>query len=110
MEKYKSKIFGHLDIIVTENEDELDGEKMQWKEILIHGDPDGLKSLGKLLIELADLNQDNIDGLPIGAREHYHLRPRFELSNSSEEVIVGRLDAKGTGVYYDGYIPKEKAQ
>jgi hypothetical protein len=110
MEKYKSQISGHLDIIVTENEDELNGEKIQWKEVLIHGDPTGLKSLAKLLIELADLNQNNVDELPIGAREHLHLRPKFELSNSSEEVIVGRLDAKGTGVFYDNYIPKNNSK
>lgn len=110
MEKFKSQISGHLDIIVTENEDELDGEKMQWKEVLIHGDPDGLKSLAILLIELAELNQDNVDGLPIGAREHLHLRPKLELSNSSEEVIVGRLDAKGTGIFYESYIPKDNSK
>jgi hypothetical protein len=91
--KFKSEIVGHLDIIVTENEDELDGDKMQWKEVLIHGDPDGLKSLAKLLLRLADLNQDNIDGLPIGAREHIHLQPNLDLAKSSEEVIVGRLVA-----------------
>jgi hypothetical protein len=110
MKKNKSKIIGHLDIIVTENNDELDGEKMQWKKILIHGDPDGLKSLAKLLLHLADLNQDSIVELPIGAREHIHLRPKFDLSNSSEEVIIGRLDAKKTGAFYDTYIPKDKSK
>ncbi|OQP66580.1 hypothetical protein A3860_13955 [Niastella vici] len=107
MKKFKSEITGHLDIFVTENEDELNGEKMRWKEILIHGDPDGLKSFAKLLIKIADLNQDNVDELPIGAREHIHLRPKFDLSNSSEMVIVGRLDAKGNGVFYDRYISKD---
>jgi hypothetical protein len=107
MKKFKSEITGHLDIFVIENEDELDGDKMQWKEILIHGDPDGLKSFAKLLIKLADLQQDNVAGLPIGAREHIHLQPKFDLSNSSEMVIVGRLDAKGTGAFYDRYISKD---
>jgi hypothetical protein len=106
MKKYKSAISGHLDIFVTENKDELDGEKMKWKEILIHGDPEGLKSFAQLLIKLADTNQENIDGLPVGAREHIHLRPKFDLSESSEEIIVGRLDAKGTGHFYDRYIKK----
>ena len=109
MKKIKSAITGHLDIIVTENEDEFEGDKMQWKEILIHGDPDGLRSFAKLLIKLADLNQDNVDGLPIGAREHIHLQPKFDLSNSSELVIVGRLDAKGTGAFYDNYISKDNS-
>jgi hypothetical protein len=70
MKKFKSEIKGHLDIIVTENKDELDGEKMQWNEVLIHGDPDGLKSFAKLLLKLADLNQDRVEGLPIGARAY----------------------------------------
>jgi len=107
MNKFKSEITGHLDIIVTENEDELDGEKMEWEEILIHGDPEGLKSFARLLIKLADLNQENVVGLPVGAREHVHLRPKYDLSESSVEVIVGRLDAKGTRVFYDKYIPKD---
>lgn len=84
----------------------LDGEKMKWKEILIHGDPEGLKSFAQLLIKLADTNQENIDGLPVEAREHIHLRPKFDLSESSEEIIIGRLDAKGTGHFYDRYIEK----
>jgi hypothetical protein len=108
MKKYKSEISGHLDIFVTENEDESEGEKTKWKEILIHGDPEGLKSFARLLIKLADTDQGTISGLPVGAREHIHLRPKFDLSNSSEEVIVGRLDAKGTGFFYDRYIKKNK--
>jgi len=107
MKKFKSEISGHLDIIVTENKDEIDGEKMQWNEVLIHGDPDRLKSFAKLLLKLADLNQNRVEGLPIGARVHIHLRPKYDLANSSEEVIVGRLDAKGTGVFYDRYISKD---
>jgi hypothetical protein len=104
MTKYKSEISGHLDIIVTENEDNFEGEKETWREIQIHGDPEGLKSLARLLTKLAETDQDKIDGLPVGAREHMSLRPKFDLSNSSEVVIVGRLDAKGTGHFYDRYI------
>jgi hypothetical protein len=106
MKKYKSEISGHLDIIVTENEDNFEGERETWKEIQIHGDSEGLKSLARLLTKLADIDQDKIDGLPIGAREHISVRPKFDLSNSSEVVIVGRLDAKGTGQFYDRYIEK----
>ena len=107
MKKYKSEISGHLDIIVTENEDNFEGEKETWKEIQIHGDPEGLKSFARLLIKLADLRQDDLDELPVGAREHIHLKPKYDLSVSSEEVIVGRLDAKGTGAFYGKYISKE---
>ena len=108
MKKYKSGITGNLDIFIGEHEDELDGEIMKWQDILIHGDPEGLKSLAALLIKIADTNQGDMADLPIGAREHIHLRPKHDLSNSSEQVIIGRLDAKGTGAFYDRYIPREK--
>lgn len=110
MTNYKSEISGHLDIFVTDNEDEFEGEKMKWKEILIHGDPEGLRSFARLLIKLAETNLDKVDGLPIGAREHILLRPKFDLSNSSDDVVVGRLDAKGTGDFYDRYVQKGDAK
>jgi len=101
MKKYESEIRGHLDIIVSHSEDSFDEEN---HEILIHGDPDGLRSFANLLIKVANINQEASENLPIGAREHIHLRSKLDLSNSSNEVIVGRLDAKGTGVFYDSYI------
>lgn len=106
MENYKSTITGNLDIFVAENEEIEDGEIVKWQEVLIHGDPEGLRSLAALLLKLADTNQDNLTSLPSGAREHIHLRPKFDLSNSSDNVIIGRLDAKGTGTFYDRYITK----
>jgi hypothetical protein len=66
--KYKevkgNEIEGHLDIFASSNAD----------EILIHGNSEGLKSLAKLLIEIAELNQEDVEDkfLPIGAREHSH--------------------------------------
>ena len=107
MKKYKSPITGHLDITIIKNESEFEGGIEYWNDVLIHGDPQGLRSLANLLLKLADLDQGTVVGLPVGAREHYHLRPKFDLSNSSQQVIVGRLDANGTGVFYDSYIPKE---
>ena len=108
MEKYITAITGNLDMFIVNNEDECDGEIIKWRDILIHGDPEGLKSLATLLIKLADTNQDKITSFPIGAREHIHLRPKYDLSNSSENVIIGRLDAKGTGAFYDRYTPRQK--
>ncbi len=107
MKKYKSIIDGHLDIKVIENEDEFEGETIQWNDILIHGDPEGLRSLANLLLKLVDLDQSSVTDLPVGAREHYHLRPGVDLSESSEQVIVGRLDGKGTGEFYDAYVPRK---
>jgi hypothetical protein len=105
---YENQITGHLDIFVGENEEDVEGKVEKWFEILIHGDPEGLRSLAALLIKLADLDQDNMADLPEGAREHFHLRPRLELSASSDEVVVGRLDAKGTGRFYERYVARKK--
>jgi hypothetical protein len=52
------------------------------------------------------LNQEDLIDLPIRAREHIHLRPDFDTSKSSVEVIIGRIDAKGTGTFYDRYVSK----
>ncbi len=100
--KRGNEIDGHLDIFSYQNNDE--------SKIMIHGNPEGLRSLAILLLQIADLNQDDVDEkyLPIGAREHYHLRPNIELAKSSDEVIVGRLDAKGKGDFYDRYEPKNR--
>lgn len=107
MKKPKSFISGHLDIFITDNEDTFEDEIIKWQDILIHGNPEGLKSLAKLLISIADLNQNEKSDLPVGTREHIHLRPNIDLSKSSVEVIVGRLDVKGTGNFYDRYVEKD---
>ncbi|MDF2432937.1 MAG: hypothetical protein JWP44_2568 [Mucilaginibacter sp.] len=105
-----NEITGHLDIFVADNEDEFEGEIEKWQEVLIHGDPEGLRSFARLLMKIADLNQENRTDLLIGAREHYHLRPNLELSKSSAQAIVGRIDAKGTGHFYDRYVAKDAAK
>ena len=107
-----NEIEGLLDIFISHNKDEDEGEITEWDEVLIYGNPEGLKSFAKLLIEIAELNQEEVDEkyLPTGDREHYHLRPGLELSDSSTQVIVGRLDAKGTGKFYERYIPKDKGK
>ncbi len=99
---------GHLDIKIIEDSEEFDSKIETWQEILIHGDPDGLRSLAKLLNKIADTNQDERTDLPIGAREHIHISPALDLSKSSNHVIVGRLDAKGTGAFYKDFIPKDR--
>ncbi|OYU83117.1 MAG: hypothetical protein CFE24_12785 [Flavobacterium sp. BFFFF2] len=112
--KYKhikgNEIKGELDIFVSHNEDEEGGVVTKWDEVLIHGNPEGLKSLAKLLLEIAELNQEEVENkyLPIGAREHYHLTPNIELSKSSNSVLIGRLDAKGTGDFYGRFITRDK--
>ncbi len=101
------EITGHLDIFVTDNKDDCDGEITKWQKVLIHADPEGLRSFARLLTKIAGLNQENQSELPIGTREHYHLRPNRELSKSSLETIVGRLDAKGTVNFYHSFVAKD---
>jgi len=100
---------GNLDIFVARYEETVDGGMERWDEILIHGDPEGLRSLAALLIRIADLDQEKVDvrDLPPGAREHYQLQPGIHLAQSSDPVIIGRLDARGTGAYYERFIPKQ---
>jgi hypothetical protein len=104
-----NEIDGDLDIFVSHKEDEFEGVITKWEEVSIHGNPEGLRSLATLLLDIAELNQEEVEDryLPIGAREHYHLRPNIELSNSSVEVIIGRLDAKGTGEFYGRFVKKK---
>jgi hypothetical protein len=104
---YGFEITGHLDIIVSDCEDEFEGEIEKWQEVMIHGDPEGLRSFAKLLMRIANLDQENRTDIPVGAKEHYKLRPNLELSKNSVQAIVGRLDAKGTGRFYDGFVAKE---
>ena len=106
MKSYQSEITGHLDLFVANNEDEFEGETEKWQTIFIHGDSEGLKSFAQLLLRLADLKQDELSALPPGAREHVSLRPDLDIGKGSVEVIVGRLDAKGSGAFYDRYVAK----
>lgn len=102
------EIDGHLDIFIAGNEETTQAVKPEAFSVLIHGDKKGLKSFAELLLYLADLDQETVADkfLPAGAREHTILRPNRELSKSSCETIIGRLDAKGTGQYYATFIPK----
>jgi hypothetical protein len=80
---------GKLDIFLKNDEDDA-------PEVIIIGDPDGLRYLSGVLKALADYDQDSID-LPTGKREHVHLHANCQLGKHSCEVEVCRADAKGTG-------------
>jgi hypothetical protein len=84
MKPYQSAITGHLDLFVDHDEEEVQGERQNGQTILIHGDSEGLRSFAQLLLRLADLQQEELPALPLGAR----------------------LDAKGTGDFYDRYQAK----
>jgi hypothetical protein len=111
--KYKqikgNEIQGELGIFISHNEEENNFVNSVGSEVLIHGNPEELKSFAKLFLEIAELNQEEVDDkyLPIGAREHYHLRRGIELSKRSVQLILGRLDAKVTSHLYERFIPKK---
>jgi hypothetical protein len=67
--------------------------------ICVYGDPTGLRSLACKLLQLAELNQSELDGksCPNSEGVHIHLDQSMGIHLSSCPLIVGRTDAKGTG-------------
>ena len=63
--------------------------------VSVYGDKEGLISLAKLLLTLAEVDQTMLASLPdSGASEHVHLVPNRQLAAKSCELVVGRLDDK----------------
>jgi hypothetical protein len=74
--------------------------------VLICGDPQGLRSLAKLLVWLADVDQEALPTMPDGEREHvplYCSLPYQQLNSFSVSTELCRLDAKGTGEFPKKY-------
>ncbi len=107
--RYHPKISGHLEVVVDNQVHEHEGVVEKWQSVIIHGDPKGLRSLAKVLMDIAEMKQKKEmgDDIQHDPRVHFHIPPNFQLSKSSVEVIVGRLDAHGTGEFYDSFIPRE---
>lgn len=103
-----NEIDGHLEIRVVKNSvtESID----ETLSVHINGDRNGLKSLAEYLLYLAELDQEEVDDklLPIGASEHGNLRPNIELSQTSNETTVGRLDRKGISELPTWYVSKTK--
>lgn len=66
-------------------------------KVVIAGDPEGLRSLGRLLTWLADADLQRWPYLPPGGRAHLHIYPKHDISEGSAEVELMRLDGKGRG-------------
>lgn len=76
--------------------------------IFIGGDADALRSLARLLVWLADVDQESLSTQPDGERYHVHLHTRDapgfnSLTPFSSETELCRLDAKGTGDFPERY-------
>jgi hypothetical protein len=77
--------------------------------VFIGGDPQGLRSLAKLLNWLADVDQESHPTMPDGEREHIPLYPNApyeQLTRYSVATELCRLDAKGTGEFPKKYRRK----
>jgi hypothetical protein len=74
--------------------------------VFIGGDPNGLRSLAKLLMFLADVDQESHPSMPDGEREHTHLYSGQHLTQFSLTTEICRLDAKGTGEFPARYLKK----
>jgi hypothetical protein len=76
--------------------------------IFIGGDPCALRSFAKLLVWMANINQESLVTQPDGERCHVHLHARDaegfnSLTPFSSETEICRLDAKGTGEFPKQY-------
>lgn len=73
--------------------------------IIIYGDPEGLRSLGELLIAEGNLDQKQFprDIWPWDSGHHLHLRPGVQLHPQSIELVVQRLDGQSTGSMPDWF-------
>jgi len=71
-------------------------------KVIIAGDPEGLRSLGRLLIWLGEEDLEKWPYLPPGGHAHLHIYPKDDISEGSREVELMRLDAKGTGEMREG--------
>ncbi len=78
--------------------------------VFIHGDPEGLKSFAKLLIALAETDQNVFPDSFKGFQEHVHLEYDFDLSLSSHRTIVGRLDGAKTGKFPERFKARTKTK
>jgi hypothetical protein len=83
-------------------------------EVIIAGDPSGLKSLGMVLIAMSEIDQSQIDSLPDDESEHIHLNPGRHIGIgklATHRLIISRLDTKSGGLkdYYKSNLPSQRA-
>ena len=64
-------------------------------KIVIAGDPEGLRSLGRLLTWLGDQDLEQWPYLKPGGHAHIHLYPKDDMTTDSREVELMRMDARG---------------
>lgn len=102
------KITGCLDIRAVR--DSIYAPVDESLSIHINGDSDGLRSLAKLLLALAEIDQNDLnhEELPAGASVHTSLVPNITISKTSNETIIGRLDKKDSNGLPDWYTHQDQ--
>ena len=63
-------------------------------EVIIDGDPEGLKFLAKVCMAPADVDQKKYKNFSRFEREHLHLDPGIYLGENSARLILGRAEDK----------------
>ena len=84
-------IEGEIYVVAGKDDDDEIGE------VILSGDPTGLRSLGKILIAMADIDQSSIESLPEGESEHIHLHAGKHIGEgdlATHHLIISRLDMK----------------
>jgi len=75
-------------------------------EIRIYGDPEGLRSLGRALILIADLDQSTLDDRECPPDDSFHQHHTvMQQDGSSGRLTVGRVDEKASGQISDYFPP-----
>jgi hypothetical protein len=65
----------------------------------VYGTPRGLRWLAGELLALARLDQESLppSGLPLGEGSHVHVETETGTTSMPDGLVIGRLDAKGSG-------------
>jgi len=114
--KYKhtkgDEIQGELDIFVSHSQEGNHYQSVTGNEILIHGNPEGLRSLAKLLLEIAELNQEAVEDkfLPVGARELIIYERELNYQKAQTKLLLADLRPKEQVLFTTGLYQKIKGK
>lgn len=71
-------------------------ESIDYRDICIYGDPEGLRSLGEALIAIANLDQSSLSNAECPPDDSFHQHYKQGLPGLPR-LTVGRVDEKASG-------------
>jgi hypothetical protein len=75
-------------------------------EICIYGDPEGLRSLGRAIIAIADLDQTSLDDRECPPDDSFHQHYKAIGADGPRCLLtIGRVDEKASGRIRDFFPP-----